>query len=158
MSLEVNIFPVTYFTFSKPSSPTPFYTPIPVLTYTDKKEHKIFLIYKEIHIRSVAKSYCTRSFLISLYVRKILFYFLLVYPVHFCSSLRLILGTEINSVINIRLLNTGKTSTCHVKGQEREEREMATKNSLIKYKFCKFKILFSFVKSKTHSFRKIVKT
>jgi hypothetical protein len=32
--------------------------------YTDKKENKIFLIYKEIHSGAVAKSYKRKGFLI----------------------------------------------------------------------------------------------
>jgi hypothetical protein len=35
-----------------------------VLLYTDKKENKIFLIYKDIHNRAVAKSYMTNGLLI----------------------------------------------------------------------------------------------
>jgi hypothetical protein len=77
-----------------------------VFHYTDKKENQIFLIYKEIQSGDVAKSYIGRGFLIyeemranispymrrplvkydfatapgiSLYMRKILFYFLSVY-------------------------------------------------------------------------------
>jgi hypothetical protein len=39
-----------------------------VAPYTDKKEKKIFLIYKEIHSGAVAKSYMKNGFLI--YMRK----------------------------------------------------------------------------------------
>ncbi len=76
------------------------------MVHTDKKENKTFLIYKEIQMGSGAKSYirkgfliyeemrkffpiyeeavshiwlCTRSLWISLYMRKILFYFLSVH-------------------------------------------------------------------------------
>jgi hypothetical protein len=34
------------------------------ILYTDKKENKIFLIYKEIQMESVAKSYVRKGFLI----------------------------------------------------------------------------------------------
>jgi hypothetical protein len=40
-----------------------------VWNYTDKKENEIFLIYKEIQMGSVAKSYMRNGFLI-LYMRK----------------------------------------------------------------------------------------
>ncbi len=45
---------------------------------TDKKEKKIFLIYKKIQMVAVAKSYTRAPFWISLYMRKILFSFLSV--------------------------------------------------------------------------------
>jgi hypothetical protein len=35
-----------------------------IFTYTDKKENQIFLIYKEIQIGAVAKSYTTNGLLI----------------------------------------------------------------------------------------------
>jgi hypothetical protein len=35
-----------------------------VTAYTDKKENKMFLIYKEIQKRSVAKSYITKGLII----------------------------------------------------------------------------------------------
>jgi hypothetical protein len=38
-------------------------------TYTDKKENKTFLIYKEVQSGAVAKSYMRKGFLI-LYMRK----------------------------------------------------------------------------------------
>ncbi len=38
--------------------------------YTDKKENKIFLIYKEIHMGSGAKSYMRKGFLIYEEMRK----------------------------------------------------------------------------------------
>jgi hypothetical protein len=40
--------------------------------YTDKKENKIFLIYKEIQMGSSAKSYMTKGFLIYEKMRKYL--------------------------------------------------------------------------------------
>jgi hypothetical protein len=40
--------------------------------YTDKKEYKIFLIYKEIHSGGVAKSYMRKGFLIYEEMRKYL--------------------------------------------------------------------------------------
>jgi hypothetical protein len=43
-----------------------------VLTYTDKKEKEIFLIYKEIQRGSVAKSYMRKGFLIYEEMRKYL--------------------------------------------------------------------------------------
>ncbi len=39
-------------------------------TYTDKKENQIFLIYKEIQSRVVAKSYLRKGFLIDEEMRK----------------------------------------------------------------------------------------
>jgi hypothetical protein len=36
----------------------------PLAIYTDKKEKKIFLIYKEIQMEAVAKSYMRKGFLI----------------------------------------------------------------------------------------------
>ncbi len=44
--------------------------PFPFITRTDKKEKKIFLIYKEIHTGSGAKSYMTKYLRISSYIRK----------------------------------------------------------------------------------------
>jgi hypothetical protein len=38
--------------------------PLSNITYTDKKENKIFLIYKEIQSGAVAKSYMRKGFLI----------------------------------------------------------------------------------------------
>ncbi len=49
--------------------------PVPCVvsrTYTDKKEKQIFLIYKEIQRRSVAKSYMRKGFLIYEEMRKYL--------------------------------------------------------------------------------------
>ena len=40
--------------------------------YTDKKENEIFLIYKEIQMGSVAKSYMRKGFLIYEEIRKYL--------------------------------------------------------------------------------------
>jgi len=42
------------------------------MIYTDKKENEIFLIYKEIQIGSVAKSYMRKVFLIHEEMRKYL--------------------------------------------------------------------------------------
>jgi hypothetical protein len=42
------------------------------IVQTDKKENKIFLIYKEIHMGSVAKSYMRQGFLIHEEMRKYL--------------------------------------------------------------------------------------
>jgi hypothetical protein len=41
-----------------------------IYTYTDKKEKKIFLIYKEIQMRSGAQSYMRKGFLIYEEMRK----------------------------------------------------------------------------------------
>ncbi len=45
-----------------------------VMFYTDKKENEIFLIYKEIQMRSFAKSYMRKGFLIYEEMRKYLSY------------------------------------------------------------------------------------
>jgi hypothetical protein len=39
-------------------------SPVLVMFYTDKKENEIFLIYREIQMGSVAKSYVRKCFLI----------------------------------------------------------------------------------------------
>jgi hypothetical protein len=41
--------------------------PISSIQYTDKKENKIILIYKEIQLGRVAKSYLRKGFLIVIY-------------------------------------------------------------------------------------------
>jgi hypothetical protein len=56
-----------------PSVPAPFSFPIVLfvpLPLTDKKENKIFLIYKEIQSGTVAKSYMRQGFLIFEEMRK----------------------------------------------------------------------------------------
>jgi hypothetical protein len=47
-----------------------------LLNFTDKKENKIFLIYKEIQSGAVAKSYMTNGLLIHVY-REIFTHFLI---------------------------------------------------------------------------------
>jgi hypothetical protein len=44
----------------------------PLAIYTDKKEYKIFLVYKEIQMGAVAKSYMRKGFLIYEEMRKYL--------------------------------------------------------------------------------------
>jgi hypothetical protein len=53
--LSFEFFRTRLFTYRKRSS---------VTTHTDKKENKIFLIYKEIQMGAVAKSYMRKGFLI----------------------------------------------------------------------------------------------
>jgi hypothetical protein len=50
-------------------------TPLPFCNYTDKKENKFFLIYKEIQTGAVAKSYMRKGFLIYEVMRKYLVIF-----------------------------------------------------------------------------------
>ena len=95
---------------SRDTVPLKAYGNIKYMSYTDKKENKIFLIYKEIQMGAVGKSFmrkgfliyeemrkyylylrrpfiiydfATASFWISLYMRKILFSFLSVYNRNF---------------------------------------------------------------------------